>query len=830
MFDNVSSSTTEFKEEKLLAEAQKKIFAAQGTPVLMNDFAETAEYLLHLAEKYEDSQASIPSAFQRLTVNFLFFVINNAENLMDLYNPPEYDFSEQWETVSRLLQYIDDNILVTEETINSSLLFKAEKFLRSKGKITKIKEKARWVWRRRSKIGIKKVKEVYNRTFRPTRYARYFLLNLKYNRFLDVNTTSGGKELCDDVILGYGKLKLYKASSLITRVDRIVSEGGSFIIEGCTWIPAGIDADTFKHFATVNGSDYPVEEVNRYMGKYCFDKTVARQRGFRITVPFADIRELLCIVVGKMIGGRRVVSSALKYGRLCPIGTETRNGFWFSHNYILKARHNCLSISPCSESEWKKQEELCVAECLALRGAAPNTKFLKTGSAGPCKWALRKLNMHERVKNRVEAALVRLFHYTFLNRFKDKDTERFKTFLQEMSGWFTEEETGKIRSIFNKYLKQSKEGSLHQIWLLVDRPNRADDNAEALFRYLAEISPADADIYFLLRKDSPQYPDLAKLGDVEEPLSVIHRMLHSVADYVLSSQLSEHVMNPYNRVLPRVRDCRSKPKVIFLQHGVTHNHNGVILGRYGRDFYGFVTTAKKEYEYMLSPLFHYSPKEVWLTGFPRFDRLYHDEKKIITIMPTWRQWLTIHLYDKKLKTKAWSVNPDFTESRYFKFYHALINHPKLIETVKEYGYQILFLPHVNFFSCAKLFTHPDVVKVYSEEASYRKVFAESNLVVTDYTSAVFDFAYLHKPVIYCQFDKEEFYARHTVKKGYFDFERDGFGPVTYDLESCVEQIIKYIRNDCRMEAEYEARISRFFAFHDRNCCERIYRRIRGTLN
>ena len=199
-------------------------------------------------------------------------------------------------------------------------------------------------------------------------------------------------------------------------------------------------------------------------------------------------------------------------------------------------------------------------------------------------------------------------------------------------------------------------------------------------------------------------------------------------------------------------------------------------------------------------------------------------------MPTWRQWLTQRLYDEKLKTQIWSVKSDFTESEYFKFYHALINHPKLIETVKEYGYQILFLPHVNFFSCANLFTHPDCVKVFSEEASYREIFAESNLVVTDYTSAVFDFAYLHKPVIYCQFDKEEFYERHTVKKGYFDFEKDGFGPVTYDLEDCAEQIIKYIRNDCRMEAEYEARISRFFAFHDRNCCERIYRRIRGTLN
>jgi CDP-glycerol glycerophosphotransferase (TagB/SpsB family) len=284
-------------------------------------------------------------------------------------------------------------------------------------------------------------------------------------------------------------------------------------------------------------------------------------------------------------------------------------------------------------------------------------------------------------------------------------------------------------------------------------------------------------------------------------------------------------MNPFNKGLAFLYDYRCNPQFVFLQHGVIHNHHTKAMCRYERNFCGFVTSAKKEYDYISSPFYQYSSKEVWLTGLPRFDRLYHDEKKVVTIMPTWRSWLTVHLYDEKLKTKVWSVNPDFTESDYFKFYHGLINHPRLIEAAQECGYQICFLPHVNFFSCAKLFTHPESVHVHAEEVSYRKVFAESNLIVTDYSSAIFDFAYLHKPVIYCQFDKDEFYSKHTVKKGYFDFERDGFGPVTYDLEDCVEQIIKYIRNDCKLDTKYETRINEFFAFNDRNCCERVYRHI-----
>ncbi|MFS0655826.1 CDP-glycerol glycerophosphotransferase family protein [Bacillus sp. 179-C3.3 HS] len=40
----------------------------------------------------------------------------------------------------------------------------------------------------------------------------------------------------------------------------------------------------------------------------------------------------------------------------------------------------------------------------------------------------------------------------------------------------------------------------------------------------------------------------------------------------------------------------------------------------------------------------------------------------------------------------------------------------------------------------------------------REVFAESNLIVTDYSSSSLDFSNMRKPVVYCQFDKEEFFS------------------------------------------------------------------------
>ena len=100
-------------------------------------------------------------------------------------------------------------------------------------------------------------------------------------------------------------------------------------------------------------------------------------------------------------------------------------------------------------------------------------------------------------------------------------------------------------------------------------------------------------------------------------------------------------------------------------------------------------------------------------------------------------------------------------------------------------------------------------------------------MVTDYSSVLFDFAYLKKPVVYTHFDKEEFFAGQIYDEGYFSYENDGFGPVCYDMDSTVDAIIEDLERDCRNEEKYLERLDRFFAYDDNNSCERAYKAIIG---
>ena len=90
----------------------------------------------------------------------------------------------------------------------------------------------------------------------------------------------------------------------------------------------------------------------------------------------------------------------------------------------------------------------------------------------------------------------------------------------------------------------------------------------------------------------------------------------------------------------------------------------------------------------------------------------------------------------------------------------------------------------------------------------------------------FDFAYLRKPAIYYQSDNEEFFSgNHTAQKGYFDYEKNGFGEVEYSLEKLVDRIVEYLENGCKLKQKYRDRIDSFFAFNDKNNCQRVYERI-----
>ena len=96
-----------------------------------------------------------------------------------------------------------------------------------------------------------------------------------------------------------------------------------------------------------------------------------------------------------------------------------------------------------------------------------------------------------------------------------------------------------------------------------------------------------------------------------------------------------------------------------------------------------------------------------------------------------------------------------------------------------------------------------------------------NLLITDYSSVFFDVGYMEKPVIYYQFDIDEFRKFH-YQEGYFFYEEHGFGPVVETEEALINAIKECVGNDFRMQKKYLDRLAAFYPVRDEKNCERTY--------
>lgn len=355
------------------------------------------------------------------------------------------------------------------------------------------------------------------------------------------------------------------------------------------------------------------------------------------------------------------------------------------------------------------------------------------------------------------------------------------------------------------------------IWLIADKADRADDNGEAFFMYCTQLKgKAKCRPVFAIDKESPDYKRLKKYGKVIPYMSRKHKLCHVFAAHTISGYSHQEISSPFLTNTEYYSDLLQNNKIVFLQHGITKDDVSDSLNRNRTNFELFVTSAQAEYDSILKYNYGYNEDNVILTGMPRYDRLYNNDQKKITIMPTWRRNL-FSTYNPT--TSIWSLLPGFEKSQFYCFYCSLLSSERLISAAKEMGYSIQLLMHPTLFPYLDKFEIDSSVKLLKSNVVYRDVFAESSLIVTDYSSVAFDMAYLRKPVLYAHFDGNHY------AEGYFDYERDGFGEVEHDLDGTIDRIIEYMKNDCRLKNEYRNRIDKFFLYDDKNNCQRVYEKI-----
>jgi len=359
-----------------------------------------------------------------------------------------------------------------------------------------------------------------------------------------------------------------------------------------------------------------------------------------------------------------------------------------------------------------------------------------------------------------------------------------------------------------------------EIWLLSDTANAAGDNGEAMFRYIQKQNNEKISAYFVITKDSADRAKMSAIGKLVNQGSIRHKILYLLSDKIATSS-GDPWMYQALGAGTRLQKGILQFDFVFLQHGIINHDLSGWLNKYKKNIKMFVTSAQMEYDSIVNGNYLYGSDVVKLTGLPRHDYLSNaDREKQILILPTWRR-----KYAMPAVEGIRGYNPDFRQTDYYQHFNALLNDERLLAAMKKHGYTGKLYMHPAFAKQADDFEGNDVMSVLSEKCNYSEELGKSALLISDYSSVVFDFAYLKKPVLYYQYDVESFYERQIYDKGYFDYEDHGFGEVCYDHNALVDQIITYIENDCALEEKYKKRVEGFYYKFDKNNCERVYEEI-----
>lgn len=314
---------------------------------------------------------------------------------------------------------------------------------------------------------------------------------------------------------------------------------------------------------------------------------------------------------------------------------------------------------------------------------------------------------------------------------------------------------------------------------------------------------------------------MKKIGNV-----VVENSLKHYIVYFLSKKIASAFQNwaiPKNSILYRLKlKGFFNKKIIFLQHGIVKEYLPTLF--YNVKKYDlFICGAEPEYNY-IKEKFGYPDKNLAYTGLARYDALHESVllKNEILLIPTWRQWLGL----TSLVIEREKDIERFLTSNYYKTYESLINNYQLHKFLEENNYQFLFYLHPETQRFRKYFKAENSrIKIVSrEDVVLQDLLKTSRLLITDYSSVAFDFGYMNKPILYYQFDTEEYYRNH-YQKGYFDYEKNGFGKVVSNENILIQEIEK-IKQIKGMPEIYKQRKSEFFKIYDNcNCC-RIYKAIK----
>ena len=241
--------------------------------------------------------------------------------------------------------------------------------------------------------------------------------------------------------------------------------------------------------------------------------------------------------------------------------------------------------------------------------------------------------------------------------------------------------------------------------------------------------------------------------------------------------------------------------------------------------YAKAITSSEDINWCYQEAFSISEDKVRATGIPATDLYFDDEmlelirydfyeaypelkgKKIILFAPTYRAGSQRDAsYDYGLLDLEY-IRENLSDEYVFAFKW----HPAMYENMKN---------NSSFGDLIKKFNG-----FFVDLSSYRdigRILPVVDTLVTDYSSIIFDYYLLNKPIVFYSVDKEEYEDSRGL---YYDYEDYTYGPVT----ETTAELTRAIKEEDMFESKREAFGKKFMAACDGNSTEKTCRWFFGDM-
>lgn len=366
-----------------------------------------------------------------------------------------------------------------------------------------------------------------------------------------------------------------------------------------------------------------------------------------------------------------------------------------------------------------------------------------------------------------------------------------------------------------------------KIWLILERATEARDNGVVFFEYIKESHP-EIECYYAIDKRSRDYERVKKYRESVVQFGSFQHMVLFLACEANVSSVKNMGPNDFMGYIFRKLNLLVD-KNFFLQHGTIIN-DCEWLHYPDTKFRLFCCGSVPEYEYVKETYGYPEGNVINNGGQCRFDLLCEDncvKNKKILVLPSWRKWLKVN-DPQMLEIEG---TKDFLETEYYKRWNEFLGSKRLSEILEAKDVDLVFYPHPTMQIFADRFrSSSDKISIGNlSTCNLQEEIRESSMIITDYSSVVFDFVFMGKPIVFYQFDAEKFEKYH-YKPGYFSYSNNPVSDGYKKLDDVLECISTTVDDDFNISDEYKNYRNYCFPVRDNKNSERVFNNIQKIIH